>query len=64
MQFNIRFGVAPAQPRASQGKLEQRLQLEERVMLAEQERQYEQAFDAMLAAQHAQVCCQLAVTLA
>ena len=32
-------------------------------MLAEQERQYEQAFDAMLAAQHAQVGHQLALTL-
>ena len=60
---NLSLDVTPAQPHATQGKLEHRLQLEERVMLAEQERQYEQAFDAMLAAQHAQVCRQLAVML-
>ena len=39
----------------AQAKLERKLQLEEHRMLASQEREYEAAFDAMLAAQQAKV---------
>lgn len=55
LQHNFLLLHQPVVSSHSQGRLEQRLQLEERVMLAEQERQYEQAFDAMLAEQHLRV---------
>ncbi len=38
-----------------QARLERKLQLEEHAMLAAQDLEYEHAFDAMLAAQHAKV---------